>query len=438
MDVTSEILHTTLDLCRQYGATDAEIGMSLEEGFDVDVRMGEVEAISFHKKQGIGLTVYVGQRKGLASATDLSHSSIKLLVQAACDMAKYSAEDPCFGLADAHYWQQLKNTDLDLYHPWAITPEQAIQKAIELESLARESDSRIVNSDGSQCSSYEFLHASINSRGFYEYVKSTRHGMSCSLVAKQDDMMQTDYAYTTARRAQDLDGIPELAELAATRVCSRLGGRGLTTREVPVIFSNRLSSGLMGQVISAISGSQLYRQNSFLCGALGQKIGPDFLEIQEHPFLTRGLASSLYDSDGIPTQENQFIVNGVLQQYVLGLYSARRLHLKPSGNADGVHNLSVKPNARGLSDLMQKMDTGLLVTDLMGQGVNILTGDYSRGASGFWVERGQIQYPVEGITIAGNLKDMLKGIIAIGADTDKNCATQCGSILLEKMMVAGQ
>ncbi len=438
MDSTLEILQTTLALCRQYGASDAEVDLSYEEGFDVEVRMGEVEALSFHKKQGIGITVYVGQRKGLASATDLSLSSLKLLVQAACDMAKFSAEDPCFGLADAHYWQTLRTTDLDLFHPWAISPEQAILKAIELESTARECDARIVNSDGSSCSSYELTHASMNSRGFYELVKSSRHGMSCSLVAKEADMMQTDYAYTTARSAHDLDDISALAHLAATRVCSRLGAKGLSTRQVPVIFSNRLSSGLMGQLISAISGTQLYRKNSYLYGALGQKIGPDWLHIQENPLLPKGLGSALYDSDGIPTQANIFLENGILQKYVLGVYSARRLKQEPTGNADGVHNLSVRANAKDLDALLQQMDTGLLVTDLMGQGINILTGDYSRGASGFWVEKGQIQYPVEGVTIAGNLKDMFKDIVAVGADTEKNYATQCGSVLIEKMTVAGQ
>jgi PmbA protein len=438
MDAVHDLLENALGLCHKNGATDAEVDLNYDEGFDVDVRMGEVEALSFHQKQGIGVTVYVGQRKGSASSTDLSDSSLEMIVKAACDMAKVSAEDACYGLADASYWKTLKSLDLDLYHPWDITPELAIKKAIELETLARLSDKRIINSDGSNLSTYKFMSASINSRGFFEYLKSTRHGMSCSLVGKMGEDMQTDYAYTTSRCAKDLDGIPMLADLAATRVCERLGGKSLSTRKVPVIFSNRLSSGLIGQLITAISGAQLYRKNSFLCESLNQKIGPEFLHIQEHPFLKRGLGSGCYDSDGIPTRENIFLEGGVINQYALGVYSARRLQLETTGNADGVHNLHVRANTNDLHSLLNQMNTGFLVTDLMGQGVNILTGDYSRGASGFWVENGKIQYPVEGVTIAGNLRDMIKNIVGIGSDVEKNYATQCGSILIEEMTVAGQ
>lgn len=438
MTKVQEILEKTLEFCHKHGASDAEVDVNYDEGFDVDVRMGEVEAISFHQKQGIGVTVYIDHCKGTASSTDLSSDSIEMIVKAACDMAKVSAEDKCFGLADAHYWQELKTQDLDLYHPWEITPEQAIHKAIELETLARGSDARISNSDGCNLSTYEFVNASMNSRGFYEFLQSTRHGLSCSLVAKQDDDMQTDYAYTTARRASDLESIPSLATLAAQRVCERLGGRSLSTRKVPVIFSNRLSSGLISQLISAISGAQLYRKNSFLCEKLHHQIGPKFLHIQELPFIKRGLGSGCYDSDGIPTRENVFVKDGILMQYALGVYSARRLKMETTGNADGVHNLHVQANTKDLAALLKQMGTGFLVTDLMGQGVNILTGDYSRGASGFWVEHGEIQYPVEGVTIAGNLQDMFKHIVAVGADVEKNYATKCGSILLAEMTVAGQ
>ena len=433
-----QILQQTLDLCKKYGATDAVVDFQQEQGFDVDVRMGDVESVSFHQKQGLGVVVYVGQRKGIASSTDLHNSSLEMIVKAACDMAKVSAEDPHYGLADATYWKSLQHRSLDLYHPWQIEPEQAIERALQLETMARQADTRIFNSDGANVSSYQFVNASLNTRGFEEYLQSTRHAMSVSLIAKQAEEMQTDYAYSSARNPKDLDEISALAELAAQRVCERLGGRVLPTQQVPVVFSNRLSSGIIGQLISAIMGTQLYRKNSFLCDALGQQLFPSFVHIQEHPFLQGGLGSANYDSDGIPTKENIFVEDGVLKQYALGVYSARRLKLNPTGNADGTHNLIVRANAKDLTSILKQMDKGFLVTHLMGQGVNILTGDYSRGASGFWVEHGKIQYPVEGVTIAGNLKDMFKSIVAIGEDVEKNYSTKCGSMLIERMTIAGQ
>jgi PmbA protein len=438
MDGMRDILERTLELCRRYGATDADVDLSCEQGFDVEVRMGDVESLSFHQKQGLSVEVYHGHRKGLASSTDFSDQALDTVVRAACEMAKISTEDPCYGLAPESYWQGVKTKDLNLCHSWDITTKEAIEMAIELEAGGRACDTRIINSDGSSVSSFLFTHARMNSRGFFEYLNSSRHGMSCSLVAKQGDDMQTDYAFSTARHPKDLDKIHDLATLAAERVCKRLGGQGLPTQTLPVIFSNRVSAGLIGSLMSAISGAQLYRKNSFLTGALGQKIGPDFFHLQEHPFIPGALGSAYFDADTIPTRENCFVDQGILQQYALGLYSARRLGMEPSGNADGTHNLMVTANAANLDELLLGMGRGLLVTELMGQGINILTGDYSRGASGFWVENGQIQYPVEGITIAGNLKDMFQNIVAVGADIEKNYATRCGSIWIRQMTVAGR
>lgn len=438
IDSCMEILERTLTLCHQKGATDAVVDFQQEHGFGVDVRMGELESIGFHQKQGLDVVVYRGQRKGAASTTDLRPSSIEWAVQAACDMASVSAEDPYYGLADGSIWSTLMNNDLDLYHPWDINPDQAIEKALALETHARQQDARIVNSDGASVSSYQFVRAGMNSRGFRECTYSTRHGMSCSLVAKQGEDMQSDYAWSSARRFEDLDAIEIIGKRAADRVCQRLGGRIIPTQQVPIIFSNRLSGGLIGSFISAITGTQLYRKNTFLYEALGQSIFPEFMHIQEYPHLKNGQSSANYDGDGIPTHDNVFIERGVLKQYALGVYSARRLQLQPTGNADGVHNLHVQSTVKDMQELIQGLDKAFLVTDLMGQGVQILTGNYSRGASGFWIENGKIQYSVEGVTIAGNLKDMFKGILAVGADVNKNYSTQCGSILIDKMTIAGR
>lgn len=438
MDEIRQVLEKTLDLCRQYGASDADVALLCEQGFDVDVRMGSVESLSFHQKQDLSVEVYHGQRKGLASSTDLSDDAIQTVVKAACDMARLSTEDVCYGLADSSYWQGHVQQDLDLYHPWNIGPKEAIEEGLALEQLARAKDPRIVNADGTSVSSFMFHSGRMNSRGFSEFLRSTRHGRSTSLVAKQGDDMQTDYAYSTARNAKNLDDIAKIAQLAADRVCQRLGARSLKTQSLPVVFSNRLSAGLIASLVSAFSGAQLYRKNSFLMESLGKKIAPDFFHLQEHPFVRGGLGSGCFDSDGIPTQENIFIADGILEKYALGLYSARRLAMKPTGNADGTHNLSVRANAGSLSELLAAMGQGFLITELMGQGVNVLTGDYSRGASGFWVEGGKIQYPVEGVTIAGNLKEMLQNIVAIGTDAERNYATQCGSIWIREMMVAGK
>ncbi|ASQ45398.1 metalloprotease PmbA [Legionella clemsonensis] len=433
----SELMHEVLDRAKAHGATDAMVSVNHDSGFSVDVRMGEVETVAFNEDKGISLIVYIGKRKGAASSTDTSAQALDSLVTAACEIAKVSAEDPCFGLAD----RELMTTefpDLDLYHPWTITPSEAIEMALACENKALSLDKRIRNSDGVNLSTHAFCHGFANTQGGEGIIRSTRHGVSCSLIAKEAEAMQRDYEYTTARYAEGLQSLEQIAKTAVERATSRLGAKQLKTQKMPVLFSSRISSGLFSSFINAISGGNLYRKNSFLLDSIGKQIFPTGFTIYEQPHLLRGLGSSPFDGEGVPTRNNVFIENGILQQYVLGSYSARRLGLQTTANSGGVHNLTVDATAGDLQDLLKRMDRGLLVTELMGQGVNGLTGDYSRGASGFLVENGIIQCPVEEITIAGNLKEMFKAIVAVGTDINPNYATRCGSVLIEEMMVAGE
>lgn len=437
---TTELTHLmdhVLELAKKEGATDAMVAVNNDRGFSVDVRMGAVETVAFSEDKGVGLTVYIGQRKGGASSTDTSPEALLAMVKAACDIARVSAEDPCFGLAD----KELMSTqypNLDLYHPWDVDPQKAIELALECESHALSLDKRITNSDGVNVSSYESHHGFANTNGGSGFIHSTRHGLSCSVIAADGDKMQRDYDYTTVRNAKDLVEPRLIAQNAVERALSRLGAKQIKTQSTPVIFSSRISSGLFSSFISAISGSNLYRKNTFLLDSIGQQVFPEFIRIYEQPHLLGALGSSAFDSEGVPTRPNLIVEHGKVMQYVLGSYSARRLGLKTTANSDGVHNLTIDPNAGDLNELLKKMNTGLLVTELMGQGVNGVTGDYSRGASGYWVENGVIQFPVDEVTIAGNLKDMFKSIVAVGSDINPNISTRCGSILIEKMMVAGE
>lgn len=436
---TEELLSVMQDIlkrARQQGASDACVAVNHDCGYSVDVRMGEVETVAFSEDNGVSIVVYKGHRKGGASSTDTSPAALDAMVSAAIDIANVSAADPCFGLADKELMSN-QYPDLDLCHPWSITPQEAIEKALDCERQALAMDKRISNSDGVNLSTYTFSHGYANSYGFSGIVDSSRHSISCSLIAKKGDAMQRDYDYTTARAAKDLLSVELLAESAVKRSVSRLGAKKLKTQKVPVLFSSRLSSSLFSAFIGAISGSNLYRKNSFLLDTVGQQIFPETVRIYDQPHLIGGLGSSPFDADGVLTRDNVWVEGGRLCQYVLGTYSARKMGLKTTGNSGGVFNLTVDPTAGDLNDVLQKMDKGLLVTELMGQGVNVLTGDYSRGASGFWVEGGKIQYPVEEITVAGNLKDMFCSIVAIGNDINPNIATHCGSVLIEQMMVAG-
>lgn len=433
----TRLMNDVLELAKKEGATDAAVAVNNDRGFSVDVRMGQVETVAFSEDKSVGLTVYIGQRKGGASSTDVSPSALQAMVRAACDIAKVSAADPCFGLADRELMSR-EHPNLDLYHDWDVTPQDAIKLALDCESRALAMDKRIVNSDGVSVSSYESHHGYANTHGGEGFLHSTRHGLSCSVIAKEGEEMQRDYDYTTVRNAKNLIGADVVARNAVERALSRLGSRQIKTQKTPVIFSSRISSGLFGSFISAVSGSNLYRKNSFLLDSQGKQVFPEFIRIYEQPYLHGALGSSSFDSEGVSTRPNVFVEGGIVQQYVLGSYSARRMGLKTTGNADGVHNLTVDPNGDELSDLLREMDTGFLVTELMGQGVNGLTGDYSRGASGFWVEGGVIQFPVDEVTIAGNLKEMYRNILVVGSDVNPNIATRCGSVLIESMMVAGK
>lgn len=432
----STLMQDVLSRAIAAGATDAAVSVNQDSGFSVDVRMREVETVSFHEDKGVSLVVYQGHRKGSAGSTDTSPAALDTLVKAAIEIAKVSAEDPCFGLADRELMDR-EHPDLDLYHPWALTPVEAIEKALACESHALELDSRIANSDGVNVSTYASFYGYANTYGCEAITKGTRHSLSCSLIAKKGEAMQRDYDYTTARFAESLISPRHLAEKAVERAVARLGARKVKTQKAPVIFSSRVSSGLLSSFINAISGSNQYRKNSFLLDKIGKQIFPAGFHIYEQPRLLKALGSAAFDGEGVPTRNNVFIDDGYLCQYVLGSYSARRLGLKTTANSDGVHNLTIDANAGDLSELIKTMGKGLLVTELMGQGVNGLTGDYSRGAAGFWVEHGEIQYPVEEITIAGNLKDMFLAITAVGNDINPNISTRCGSILIDKMMIAG-
>lgn len=432
----TRLMNEVLEIAKKEGATDAAVAVNNDRGFSVDVRMGQVETVAFSEDKGVSLTVYIGNRKGGASSTDTSSSALALLVKAACDIAKVSAEDPYFSLADKELMTK-NHPDLDLYHPWDITPQQAIEMALKCESHAVSLDPRIVNSDGVSVSTYESHHGYANTAGGEGYIHSTRHSLSCSLIAKEGDEMQRDYDYTTVRNALDLVDTDTIGRNAAQRALSRLGSKQIKTQTTPVIFSSRVSSGLFSSFINAVSGSNLYRKNSFLMDSIGQQIFPEFIRVYEQPHLPGALGSSSFDSEGVPTRPNVIVEQGRLLQYVLGSYSARKMGLKTTANSDGVHNLTVDANAGDLSDLLKRMGKGLLVTELMGQGVNGITGDYSRGASGFWVEHGEIQYPVDEVTIAGNLKEMFKDILAVGTDVNQNISTRCGSVLIGKMMLAG-
>jgi PmbA protein len=433
----TRLMDNVLELAKKEGATDAMVAVNNDRGFSVDVHMGDVETIAFSEDKGIVLTVFIGHRKGGASSTDTSPEALKAMVKAACDIARVSAEDPCFGLADKELMTQVY-PDLDLFHPWNINPDQAIELALKCENHALSLDKRITNSDGVHVSSYESHHGFANTHGGSGFIHSTRHSLSCSLVAAEGEKMQRDYDYTTVRHAKDLVDPQQIAQNAVDRALSRLGAKQIKTQSTPVIFSSRVSSGLFGSFINAISGSNLYRKNSFLLNSLGQQVFPEFIQIYEQPHLLGALGSSPFDGEGVPTRPNLIVEQGRIMNYVLGSYSARKLGLKTTANSDGVHNLTINPNAKGLADLLEKMGTGLLITELMGQGVNGITGDYSRGASGYWVEQGIIQFPVDEITIAGNLKEMFRSILAVGHDINPNIPTRCGSVLIEKMMVAGE
>ena len=435
LDEIKQMSEDVLKVAKNLGASAAEAELSLSIGQNVSVRLSEVENIEYNRDKGMSVTVYFGQQKGHASTSDLTQQALKDTVAAACNIAKYTAKDEFCGLADADL--MAKNIlDLDLHHPWNISVDEAIELAKECEAAALSVDSRITNSEGASVSTGEGYFAYSNSHGFTGGYPSSRHGVSCSVIAESEDSMQRDYWYSTARASEDIQIAADIGRLAGERAVRRLNSRKISTCQVPVLFEAPLASGLISTLINAISGGSLYRKSSFLLDSLGKQVASPLLNIVENPHLKKGLASSPFDNEGVATQARQLVKEGVLQGYVLGSYSARKLGMKTTGNAGGNHNLIVQSGANDFSGMLKQMGTGLLVTELLGTGVNMVTGDYSRGAAGFWVENGVIIHPVEEITIASNMADMLKMIVGIGTDVVIQGSKQVGSILIERMTVA--
>jgi len=431
------LVSESLDEARGQGATGAEAGMSVDRGLSVTVRLGEVETVEHHRSQGFGITVYFGQRKGSASSTDLSRSAVRETVQAACRIAQYAAEDPCAGLPDPNTLAT-QFPDLDVYHPWNLDAEKAIQIALQCETAARDFSAEISNSEGANIDTFQGVRVLGNTLGFLHGHATSRHSLSCSIIAQRGESMQRDDWWTVARAHSDLEPATEVGRKAAERAVRRLGASGLSTRQCPVVFAAEVAGGLLGHLVAAIRGGNLYRKSTFLLDSLGQQIFPPFVQIHEQPHLPRALGSALYDAEGVATRSRHLVKDGILQSYVLSTYSARKLGMTSTGNAGGVHNLTIDPGDMDLTALLKHMGSGLLITELLGQGVNIVTGDYSRGAAGFWVDGGQIQQPVEEITIAGNLRNMFAGLQAVGSDVDQRGNTRTGSILISEMTVAGQ
>lgn len=432
----SNILHL-LDRVRKR-VNQVEISVDVETGFSAAVRLGTMETIKHHYENSLNITVYHQQRTGSASTSDLSYEAMKTAFDKACTISRFIQEDPCTGLADASE-MAIDYPNLELFHPWSITIQEAIKLAIACETAARKYDSRIKNSEGATINTYSSFKMYVNSQGFLGYYPSTIHSISCSLVAEQNDQMQSDHDYTLARSPKKLLPIDLIAQRVAKKTICRLGARKITTRRCPVVFHAPVAKELLQSFVSAIQGNNLYRNASFLCNHLHQQVFPKFTTIYQEPNLLGEIGSAPFDADGIRTQKINYIENGVLTNYILNTYSARKLGMKTTGNAGGVFNLFITTSSnKNLIDLFKEMKTGLFVTELIGQGVNLLTGDYSRGAFGYWIENGEIQYPVEEITISGNLKEMFKQIEVVANDIDSRSNIKTGSILIKQIMVAGK
>lgn len=436
LDRLAAIAEDVLARCRKAGASQAEVGVNADRGINVNVRLGEVETLEHTRDRGVAVTVWFGQHKGSANTADLAPASIGATVEQACAIARYTEADPATGLADPARMAR-EFPDLDLWHPWALDAATAIELGIECEAAGRAADPRIGNSDGANVASGESLSVYANSHGFLGRERGTRHSISCSLIGEDAQGMQRDYWYSTARAAADLEPVQRIGRIAAERTARRLGARQIGTRACPVLFVPEVARGLLGHLVGAVSGGALYRRASFLLDHAGKAVLPSWMSLREEPLLRRGHGSGSFDAEGVATVASDLVRDGVLQRYVLGSYSARKLGLASTGNAGGIHNLVANANAGDFDALLAQMGAGLVVTELMGQGVNLVTGDYSRGATGFWVEHGAIAYPVEEITIAGNLRDMLLGIEAVGSDVDPRSHILCGSILVARMTVAG-
>jgi PmbA protein len=433
----ADIARRSLEFAKKRGASDAEVEVSAAVGQSVTVRHGEVETVEYNRDKGLGITVYFGQRRGNASTSDLSVEAVERTVDAACAIARHTAEDDAAGLPDADRLFKGDAPDLELFHPWGLTVEEAIEIARRAEAAALAVDRRITNSEGGTVSAYDTDFILANTRGFHSGYPSSKASVSVGVVAEDAGGMQRDYWFATHRDPRRLDSPELVGRTAGERTVRRLGGRRLPTTEAPVLFDANIAASLIGHFVSAASGSSLYRRSSFLLDRLGAAVFSPVVEIVEEPHLPGEVASSYYDAEGVTTRSRTIVDAGVLEGWFLSTYSARKLGLATTGNAGGNHNLIIKPGALDLEGLVKRMDRGLLVTELMGQGVNTVTGDYSRGASGFWVEGGEIRFPVEEVTIAGNLPDMFKGIAEVGRDVLVRGSKQCGSILVDRMTIAG-
>ena len=432
------IIERALEEARARGASQAEAAVSQDTGLSVGVRLGEVETLEHQRDRSMGITVYFGRRKGSASTADFSLEAVRATVAKACSIARFTAEDVCAGLADPSLMAR-SPPDLDLSHPWNISTDRAIEIAKACEAAALAFDRRINNSEGASVGTHQGLHVYGNTHGFIGGYPTTSHSLSCVVLAGTGEDMQRDYWYTSSRDWRDLQEAEAVGRESARRTIARLGPRKLSTRRAPVLFNPEIARGLFGYFSGAIRGSSQYRQSSFLLNSVGQQVFPKGFSIVERPHIPKAMASAPFDEEGVATRDRDLIAEGVLTGYILSSYSARKLKLTTTGNAGGAHNLLVAPNTSGgFEAMLGRLGSGLLVTELMGQGVNPVTGDYSRGAAGFWVEYGAIQFPVAEITIAGNLRDMFKDIVAVGDDIDVRSGTRVGSVLLKEMTIAGE
>lgn len=435
-DDFKRIAQFVLEHAKSSGATAADTEVSEGFGQTVSVRKAEIETVEYNKDKGVGVTVYMGRRKGHASTSDLTDAALKATVEKAATIARHTAEDEAAGLPDRE-WLATEQAELDLYHPWDLSVEQAAALAQSCEQAAFAVDRRIENSEGASVSTQasHFIYA--NSLGFIGGYAASRHSISAAVIAAEKGAMQRDYWYSNARDAKDLQAAEHIGRMAGERTVRRLNGRKLDTRTCPVIFEAPVAISLLNSFVAAVSGGSLYRKSSFLLDSLGQAIFAPVVQLREDPFVAKGLGSCPFDNEGVRVAPREVVKDGIVQGYFLSTYSARKLGMQSTGNAGGSHNLLMQPGELDLPQLLEKMGTGLLVTEMLGQGANMVTGDYSRGAAGFWVENGEIQYPVEEITIAGNLRDMYRGILAVGKDVDRRGSKQTGSILIDHMTVAG-
>lgn len=432
------IIEHALEEARVRGATQAEAAVSQDTGLSVGVRLGEVETLEHQRDRSMGITVYFGQRKASASTADFSPDAVRATVAKACSIARFTAEDACAGLADAELMAK-SPPDLDLSFPWNVTADRAIEIAKSCEAAALAFDPRINNSEGASVSTHQGLHVYGNTHGFVGGYPTTSHTLSCVVLAGTGEEMQRDYWYSSSRDWRELESPEAIGRESARRTIARLAPRKLSTRRARALFVPEIARGLIGHFTAAIRGSSQYRQSSFLLNSVGQQIFPTWFSIGERPHIPKAMGSAPFDEEGVATRDRELIAAGVLNGYILSSYSARKLGLTTTGNAGGAHNLIVASNtAGGLPAMLKLLGTGLLVTELMGQGINMVTGDYSRGAAGFWVENGEVQYPVAEITIAGNLRQMLAGIVGVGDDVDTRGGIRCGSILLDEMTIAGE